>query len=145
MKSISLKAVFIGGIVDVGASTIAGIIAAILATGILAASHQGGSAADAARALAASSNYRLAMYVLGGSFSILAGYIAARIARHDQVLNGALSSWLCVLLSIGELTWQGSLPSLGMLSGLVLSPLLGAAGGYLGTRGRGGELAARAE
>ncbi len=32
--------------------------------------------------------------ILGGIFSVLGGYVAARIAKHDEVLNGALSSIL---------------------------------------------------
>jgi putative membrane protein (TIGR04086 family) len=37
---------------------------------------------------------------LGLACSILGGYVAARIAKHDEVLNGALSSFLCILLGI---------------------------------------------
>src|SRR4051794_36397244 len=34
--------------------------------------------------------------VVGGAFSIIAGYLAARIAAHDERLNGTLTSFLPV-------------------------------------------------
>ena len=37
---------------------------------------------------------------LGLACSILGGYVAARIAKNGEVLNGALSSFLCILLGI---------------------------------------------
>jgi len=32
--------------------------------------------------------------------SVLGGYIAARLAKHDELLNGLLSSFLCVSLAV---------------------------------------------
>jgi len=37
---------------------------------------------------------------LGMACSVLGGYVAGLIARHDHMLNGALSSWLCLALGI---------------------------------------------
>src|SRR6266496_1473060 len=34
--------------------------------------------------------------IWGGICSVLGGYVSARIAKHDELLNGALSSILCV-------------------------------------------------
>jgi hypothetical protein len=34
--------------------------------------------------------------ILGGLCSVLGGYVAARIAKHDELLKGELSSILCV-------------------------------------------------
>jgi ABC-type Mn2+/Zn2+ transport system permease subunit len=38
--------------------------------------------------------------LVGLACSALGGYIAARIAKHDELLNGLLSSFLCVALGI---------------------------------------------
>jgi uncharacterized membrane protein len=60
-------------------------------------------------------------------FSVIGGYLAARIARHHEQLNGALSSFLCValaLLTIGSF-------SIGWVISVVGSPILGLLGGYL--------------
>jgi len=45
----------------------------------------------------ASSVFRVSSIILGALCSVLAGYVSARIAKHDEVLNGALSSILCVV------------------------------------------------
>jgi hypothetical protein len=36
------------------------------------------------------------MTVLGTVGSIIGGYVGAWLAGHDETLNGALSSWLCL-------------------------------------------------
>lgn len=72
-------------------------------------------------------------FIVGAMFSIFGGYIGALIAKHDELLNGALSSFLCVLSGIYGL-FSGSHPiNLVLLEilALILSPLLGMLGGYL--------------
>jgi hypothetical protein len=61
-------------------------------------------------------------------FSIMGGYIAAKIADHDELLNGALSSFLPMLLAICSLS-----PASSFLTILVVitSPLFALLGGYL--------------
>jgi hypothetical protein len=74
----------------------------------------------------------VANMVVGGLFSILGGYIGALIAKHDELLNGALSSILCVLsgvYSIATGSYSGLL-GLAILS-LFIDPLLCTFGGYL--------------
>lgn len=71
--------------------------------------------------------------IVGAMFSILGGYIGALIAKHDELLNGALSSFLCVLSGICGLI-TGSHPISKVLLELlafIISPLLGMLGGYL--------------
>ncbi len=66
-------------------------------------------------------------------FSVLGGYIGALIAKHDELLNGALSSFLCVLSGVYAL-FTGSHPVYLILLeilALIISPLLGMLGGYL--------------
>jgi len=66
--------------------------------------------------------------VIGGGFSILGGYIAARIAKHDELLNATLSSFICILLALPTL---GSASLQNIVLGIVANPLLSLLGGYL--------------
>ena len=66
---------------------------------------------------------------------MLGGYVSARIAKHAEVLNGALSSILCVGSGVYAVINLGSAGSLWLhLALLPLSPALGALGGYLRSR-----------
>jgi hypothetical protein len=73
--------------------------------------------------------------ILGGLCSVLGGYVSARIAKHDEVLNGALSSILCVGSGVYTVINLSSAGPLWLhLAFLPLSPALGALGGYLRSR-----------
>jgi len=126
MRRISLRGVLIGGVVDIGASFVTAIIGAMLVLIISAVAHiprtsihQSGLVTDA-------------LFVCGLINSAIGGYIAAKISKHDEVLNGALSSGLCVFLTILELCrgHKNAWPA------LVLAPMFAALGGYLNARRR---------
>jgi hypothetical protein len=42
----------------------------------------------------------LGQLLVGLACSVLGGYVAAWLAKHDELLNGALSSFLCILLAV---------------------------------------------
>jgi hypothetical protein len=130
MGSISLKAVLIGGVFDIVASMVLG---AVLAVGFIAFEPGGMAAAPAMAAkLIADPRFYLASLFLGGAVSILAGYIAAAIAGRGERLNGALSSFLCVAEGIYGLATQPHGPAtLPTIFAILISPVLGLAGGYL--------------
>ena len=70
-------------------------------------------------------------FVTGSLASILAGYVAAWIARGSELVVGAGSAYLCVALGVLSLV-HGASGSLALhLLGFVLSPALGLLGGYL--------------
>ena len=72
-------------------------------------------------------------FIVGAMFSILGGYVGAYIAKHDELLNGGLSSFLCVLSGIYGL-FTGSHPVYVILLeilALIISPALSIFGGYL--------------
>jgi hypothetical protein len=72
---------------------------------------------------------------LGGLCSVLGGYVSARIAKHDEILNGALSSILCIGFGVYALLGGGAAGHSALhLIFLPLSPALGALGGYLSSR-----------
>lgn len=137
MRKLSLAAITVGGIVDIVATTLLAIplvVYAFVESGLsgLPPAEQ----TDAlARAMEGSSGLQIAGWALGVLASMLGGYVAARIARREEVLHGAISAFLCVAIGIyslafgsgGNHVWQH-------VAGFVLSPALGAFGGYLRQR-----------
>jgi hypothetical protein len=70
--------------------------------------------------------------LMGSLFSILGGYVPAHIAKRNELLNGALSSFLCVLLGLYSIVSGTAFDSLWLhLVSLVLSPALALLGGFL--------------
>ena len=130
MKRISLKGVAIGNIADIVSSNVIGLL---LAAYILISSAPSGLAdGSATQVLMASSFYRVSVIILGALCSVLGGYVSARIAKHDDVLNGALSSVLCIGFGIYALLSGSAAGQLGLhLALLPVSVALGALGGYL--------------
>jgi hypothetical protein len=134
MKRVSFKGVTIGNVVDIVASNVVMVPVIIY----LLASARTGSALDhgagsATEALKTSDVFLAASSILGGLCSILGGYVSARIAKHDEVLNGALSSVLCIGFGVYAVVNGTSRLWLHLLD-LLLSPALGALGGYLRSR-----------
>ncbi len=70
--------------------------------------------------------------VAGVLASVFGGYVAARLAKHDELLNGALSAYLCVSFGVFALATMHNHDHL-LLEILMLpvSPCLGLLGGYL--------------
>src|SRR5882724_12777417 len=106
MHKISLKGVLIGGVVDVTSSSLLGIPFAIYALSKIDLAHtpkdQLGSA------IAAVSHATPWLYgmelLVGLACSVLGGYVAAWLAKHGEMLNGTLSSFLCVAIGIYSIT-----------------------------------------
>ena len=135
MKRISLKGVAIGNIVDILSSSIAGFLVTIYVLISSAASVKDMEAAN--QLVLASGVFWFWSTILGSLGSVLGGYIAARIARHDDVLNGVLSSILCIGITVYALISRGAAGHEALyLVSLPLSPALTAFGGYLSARQR---------
>ena len=92
MRRVSIKGVLIGSVVDIVASLLSGILIAVFVVLISVLAHIQRRSLDQFGALAG------VWFACGLVISALGGYIAARIARHDEVLNGALSASLCILI-----------------------------------------------
>jgi hypothetical protein len=123
-QRISLKGVIIGAVTDVVGTNIWGLIAIVYIFSVYHL-HQGPELTDA---LKNDPVIFILNWIIGGGFTVLGGYIAARIAKHDELLNGTLASFLCVLFALLAI---GSTSVLWVIVGIVVNPILALLGGYL--------------
>lgn len=127
MHRISLKGVVIGNITDIVATyavMIPLMVYFVISSGL-----------PAAKIFKESTILYASYVILGAVCSVLGGYVSARIAKHDELLNGALSSILCVVGGMYAVISGAAADDLWMhLVFLPLSPALGALGGYLRSR-----------
>jgi len=128
LKNISFKGAITGAVVDVVGTNIwlFGIVGYLIIKHQLYALPPGEQVNELHR-LYGDPAIKALNTIVGVGFSIIGGYLAARIAGHHERLNGALSSFLCVALSLFTI---GSF-SISWVIGVVGSPILGLLGGYL--------------
>lgn len=129
MKRVSLTGVIIGSIIDIVSTNIA--VLPVMIYILISSGRPLDTPESFSQVLAESGIFRGASIILGASCSVLAGYLAARIAKHDEVLNGALSSILCIAIALYSVLSGG--PAL-HLAFLLVSPVLGGIGGYIYSR-----------
>jgi hypothetical protein len=137
MQRISFKGVLIGAIVDIVATFIIvlPLIMYIVATSTPAGVAPGSVPGMSAEILRNSSLYFYLSWFLGSICSVLGGYVSASLAKHDEILNGALSSFLCLGSGIFTLiSGDASAHSWQYVICLLLSPALAAFGGFLRLR-----------
>ena len=136
MGRVSVKGVLIGGVVDIVASLILGLLIEIYAMakfGVLTAPNPQASAA----LLNASVPLRLTQVAVGLLCSLLGGYVSGWVAKHDELLNGGLSAFLCVALGMYLIVSGNASDALWVqLLLLVASPALAVVGGDLRRRQR---------
>lgn len=135
IKKISFFGFILGAIVNIVGTNVWGMIAMI----IIIASYQLTTLAPSemtARVLQILQNdpiFFSANLIVGSLFSILGGYLAAWIAKHDEVLNGGLSSFLCVFSTIYAFFTISSMDTSTLVLGVLSLPanvLLSMLGGY---------------
>lgn len=134
MRRVSIKAVALGGFADIVSSIAFDIPVSLWVLSRVNFLHVAPEQIQASVSAAVSAHpgvHTLEM-LLGFVASILGGYVAARLAKHDALLNGALSSWLCVALGIGGMALGvDSDPVRTQVLLVVVSPAFGLLGGYL--------------
>jgi hypothetical protein len=132
MRRVSVKGVLIGGIVDIVSTNILAIVLFGIGWAILIPRMPHMDSRSAIQVLMANPGMLAAQSVAGALCSIFGGYVAARLAKHDELLNGALSAFLCVSSGVIELATMSNHDRLllGILM-LPISPCLGLLGGYL--------------
>ncbi len=131
-KKFSFKGIILGALVDVGGSNVWGIIAVTYIV-----MHYQMYRLPAAQ-MSSKMQYFLLHdsliftlnLIIGSAFSVLGGYVAARIAKQNKLLNATLSSFLCEISSLSAI---GSplAPLWTVLVSLIANPLLNLAGGYI--------------
>jgi len=134
MSRVSFAAVLVGAITDIVASAVVGI-----PFGIYVVSSRGLSGLPKAQlktALTAAIHASTGLYtteiLIGLVCSVCGGYVAARLAKHDEVLNGLLASWLCVAIGLYSLaTGRTSEPVPIHLLTIATTPLCYLLGAYL--------------
>jgi hypothetical protein len=134
MSKISMKGVLIGAVVDVITSVLLGVPLAIYAMSKLDLTHtpkeQIGSALTAA--IHGNPSLYAAQLLIGFGCSVLGGYVAAWLAKRHELLNGALSSFLCLALGVYAITsGKDSNAHWVQLLLFVASPACASFGGYL--------------
>jgi hypothetical protein len=97
------KAVLFGVTTDLFGTTIAGMVLLVLFSGMLVA--QGQAPEDITPMLLQSNQYLFLSLVVGLSFTVLGGYVAARVANHLEYRHGLIVG--VIVLVIGEIMVSG--------------------------------------
>jgi hypothetical protein len=134
MSRVSVKAVLIGAVIDVDAYFALGI-----PLGFYVMVHENliQLPRDQVQAAVSSAIYGntaldAVQLLIGLACSVIGGYVAAWIAKHDELLNGTLSAFLCVGIGIHGIIWGSTVPSmLRRIITLIASVVCALGGGYL--------------
>jgi hypothetical protein len=139
MSRISIKGVLVGGIVDIVSSVVLGLPFALYTMLTLDLSNVPKDRVESTLTAAIHGNMPLyvGQLLVGLACSALGGYVAAWIAKHDELLNGGLSAFLCAGLGIYTMaSGKDSNPLWIQILMLVSSPTLALLGGDLMRRQR---------
>ncbi|MDD2775033.1 MAG: hypothetical protein PHU06_03665 [Gallionella sp.] len=134
MNKISFKGVVLGSITDIVATNILVIplILYITATRHLDSIPKEQFSEVLLQTLKDDPLLHTTQLLIGSFCSILGGYVAARVAKHDEILNGTLAAFLCVGSGLYALIFTSShVPVWQHLVAFVASPALSAFGGFL--------------
>jgi CHASE2 domain-containing sensor protein len=121
----------VGAVTDIGSTA---ILSALLFFNRVPAANLSGDEYERAVEQAMLDNPVLfaSQLLLGSACSVLGGYVAARIARRNELLNGGLSSFLCIGFGIQALYAGKSLLPLWLnVLWLPITPALAVLGGYI--------------
>jgi hypothetical protein len=139
MRKVSVKGVLVGGVVDVVTSVVLSLPFALYTVLKLDLSNTPKDRVESTVSAAIHGNVSLyvAQLLVGLACSMLGGYVAAWLAKHDELLNGGLSSFLCVALSIYTMASGKDSNALWVqILMLLASPVLAVIGGDLMRRQR---------
>lgn len=134
MKGISIKGVAIGSVTDIVATNLITIpiVIYVMATRDFSSVPEEQLSTAIFQAMQNDTVIFAVQLILASLCSVLGGYLAARIAKRNELLNGALASILCVGSGVYGLFFGVlPVPLWQHLAGFVLSPSLSAFGGYL--------------
>jgi hypothetical protein len=134
MRRVVVRSVLVGGLIDAFCSSFLGAVSVVVVLLILSIAHTPPDSVAAVTSDIVHANplFIAAQVVIGAGCSLLGGYIAARLAGHDERLNGAASSVVSLVSGIVAIA-LGHDPQQLTLHVLILpvKPALGYVGGYL--------------
>ncbi len=134
MNKISIRGVVIGGVIDIVATVILTLplVIYVIPTELTGTLKDPLQAAAVMATIQATPLLCGLQSVIGVSCSVLGGYVAARVAKHDELLNGLLASSLPAALGAYSLaTNKDSGPLLLPVLLLIAGPLCSGFGGHL--------------
>jgi hypothetical protein len=142
MRRVFIIGILVGGVADVCLTILLGLPVLVY---VVLEVHAARVPTDQVRGLTHSAMHRPQIYLsflmIGSICSIIGGYISALISKHDELLNGCLSSFLCIVVGIlSIMTHSNSDPISRQVCMLIASPMLGSLGGYLRLRQKRGYL-----
>jgi hypothetical protein len=132
-RQIRWVALIVSWIVDIGGSTLYSIVffAVLIGIGRLTVDQVG--SADLPTTILNDPTLFAASVAGGTFFSVLAGYVAARMAGRAPLLHGTLSSAACLAGDLFSLPTLMTYPLWLAALGVIVSPVAGYAGGWLGS------------
>ncbi len=134
MNRLSAKAVIVGGLIDVLCSGFFDVLLVSIFMARHGVLHAVGRQAHAAAASAmqASTPTQAAVLLIGLGSSTVGGFIAARLAGRNELVNGGCSAFLYILIGVLSISSGRESRSLTVqIIALVASPIFGLLGGYL--------------
>lgn len=125
MSRISIKGVLVGAIAGTVVCLLLAVLVAVLVVLVSHVTHTPREVFHRHGFL------YLAMYIIGLACCILAGFVAALVSRHDELLNAGLSMLFCVLLTIFQIfRGRDPHPLMVQMIPIVAIPALAVLGGY---------------
>ena len=121
-----MKAVFLGGLTDIVASTILGISlgAHVISSHSLRKLHKDALHSAIVAAVHGSPSLYAAQLLIGFGSSILGGFVAANLSKENKRLNAILAAWLSVAIGIRALvTGQDGMSPAVVVFVIALTPL----------------------
>ncbi len=132
MNKVSIRGVVVGGMTDIVATVILTLPLVVYVISEVTDTLKDPLQAAVTATIQANPLLYALESIIGLACSVLGGYVAARVAKHDELLNGVLASSLPVALGVYPLaTANDSGPLLLPVLLLMASPLCSGFGGHL--------------
>jgi len=132
MSKISIKGILIGGLTDIISSSLLGIPFVVYVMFSNGLAHSPQAQTEVVTIIHASAFLYSIQLLIGLSCSVLGGYISARVAKHNELLNGTLASLFCLSIGVYSIFSKASSVSLPVqLLLMAVTPLCSLLGGYI--------------